>query len=216
MPDDGSPVRRAFTLVALGGLLITGAALAVRAVVSPKPAVEAEQSSRVDTDSPVHSASERTPLTQSQARPRETAAAALRAELPAPPKPEAASNAGVVDAGSTSAAAAPTPPSNSAIQAALKQTRIVMFATSWCPACERARGFLDANGLTRDERDVERDERARAELKRLTGEGSVPVFLVDGELVKGFSEKKMTRVLVASLERRLGFKGIRVRTAEGP
>jgi glutaredoxin len=90
-----------------------------------------------------------------------------------------------------------------------------MFATSWCSHCTRARGFLDANGLRREERDVDHDPRARAELKRLTGEASVPVFLVDGELVKGFSEKGMTRVLVASVEKRLGVRGIRVRTAEG-
>jgi glutaredoxin len=106
-------------------------------------------------------------------------------------------------------------PSNATIQAAFRSTRVVMFATSWCPHCSRAREYLSANGLAYEERDIERDERAKAELKRLTSKTSVPAFLIDGELVgPGFSPDRMSRALVGAVERRLGVSGIRVRTRE--
>jgi glutaredoxin 3 len=90
-----------------------------------------------------------------------------------------------------------------------------MFATTSCPVCTRARAFLNANGLRSEERDIDRDERARAELKRLTGKASVPTFLVDGVLVgPGFSESSLTRALVSSTEKRLGVRGLEVQTAQ--
>jgi glutaredoxin len=82
-----------------------------------------------------------------------------------------------------------------------------MFSTSWCGVCQRARAFFDTNGLRYTERDVDIDAAANAELRRLTGKGSVPAFLVDGKLVgPGFSEASLKHALVASVERRLGVK----------
>ena len=109
---------------------------------------------------------------------------------------------------------APEPPSGAAIQAALRATPIVMFSTTWCPVCDRARAFLDANGLSRNERDIDRDERARAELQRLTGKGSIPTFVVDGVLLMlGLSETSLMRAVVASVEKRLNYRGIELRPA---
>jgi glutaredoxin len=81
-----------------------------------------------------------------------------------------------------------------------------MFSTSWCGVCRQARAFFDANGLRPTERDIERDPAARAEIQRLTGKTAVPVFLVDGVLLAGFSEGSMKQTLVGSVERRLGVK----------
>ena len=215
--DAEAPARGALTLFAAGAVLIVVAALLIRVAVG-LPAAPVEPPSNGSGDPRFRSAGRVEPPSETPPRPNETDATARFVASPTP-VPEAASPSPVtVDAGSppTTVGASPTPPSNSAIQAALRQTRIVMYATSWCPHCTRARAFLEANGLTREEHDVDHDERARAELKRLTGKGSVPVFVVDGELVSGFNAERMTRVLVASVERRLGVKGLRVRTAEGP
>jgi glutaredoxin len=205
------------TLLAGGGVLIVAAAVVIRLVVG-LPAVEAEQVPAEAADARARSSGRAEPFDESVGRAIEPGAATRSVASPAPAPVTASPSPVAIDAGSPgkAAGASSTPPSNAAIQAAFKQTRIVMFATSWCGVCTRARSFLDANGLTREEHDVEHDQRARAELQRLTGKGSVPVFLVDGELVRGFSEESMTRVLVASVERRLGVKGIRVRTAEAP
>jgi glutaredoxin len=106
-------------------------------------------------------------------------------------------------------AVAPAPPSEAAIQSALRATSIVMFATDWCGHCKRARAFFDANGIQHVERDIDRDPRALAELKNLTGKAGIPVFLIDGVLVSGFGEGSMKRALLASVEKRLGVRGIR-------
>jgi glutaredoxin len=129
----------------------------------------------------------------------EAPAPEVTAETPAPP------------------AAPPSPPkpSSAEIQAALRATRVVMFGTSWCPHCTRARDFLSANGLSFEERDIDRDERAKAELKRLTGKSGVPAFLVDGNLVgPGFDKRRLMHALVASVEKRLGVRGLRVVTEQ--
>jgi glutaredoxin len=92
-----------------------------------------------------------------------------------------------------------------------------MFSTDWCGHCARARAFFDANGIQRVERDIDRDPRALAELKGLTGKASVPAFLVDGVLVgPGFSEGTMRRALVASVEKRLGVRGLRTQKDGAP
>jgi glutaredoxin len=194
-------------LVALVGLGLYAA--------RPKPSVRAEPS--FDSSAEVHGATAAQPPRVGESTPRRDVALPNRF-APAPvPTPEFRPNptTQTADAGTPPAVAAkaPEPPSNAAIQAAFRATPIVMFSTTWCPVCKRARAFLDANGLSRDERDIDHDERARAELKRLTGKGSIPTFVVDGVLLKpGFSEESLTRAIVSSVEKRLNFRGISVRT----
>jgi glutaredoxin len=217
-PADGaSSAKSALTLFAAGAVSIVVAALVLRAALGVSSSAPTERTSVEGAGVDVRAPARAEPLIERSERPSDRVAARFD-PTPAPAPSAAEPSPITVDAGAASATAGtpPAPPSNSAIQAALRQTRIVMFATAWCPVCTRARAFLDANGLTREEHDVDHDERARSELERLTGKGSIPVFLVDGELVRGFSEEGMTRVLVASVEKRLGVKGIRVRTAGAP
>jgi len=181
----------------------------------PKPSVRAEPG--FDSSAEVHGATAAQPPGLSAGpTPRRDVVAPNRF-APAPvrtPDFQPTPATQTADAGTPPAVAAKAqqPPSNAAIQAAFRATPIVMFSTTWCPVCQRARAFLDANGLSRDERDVDRDERANAELKRLTGKGSVPTFVVDGVLLKpGFSEESLTSAIVASVEKRLNFHGISVR-----
>ncbi|HEY3235945.1 MAG TPA: glutaredoxin family protein [Polyangiaceae bacterium] len=64
------------------------------------------------------------------------------------------------------------------------------------------------------ERDIDRDQEARVELKRRTGGSSIPTLEIDGELLQpGFSEQSVERALLASVERRLGVTGIRIQHA---
>jgi glutaredoxin len=87
-----------------------------------------------------------------------------------------------------------------------------MFSTDWCTVCQRARTFMDANGLRYSERDIDRDANAREELKRLTGKASIPTIEVDGQLLApGFSEQKIMAAVAASTKRRLGVEAIDVR-----
>lgn len=203
---------RMLGLLVSGVVLIAGGALAFKAVRG-KTVAQAEPSAVIAATNAalVEDAVTARPVVEP---PPVVGAVERFAPLPSPgPVVPERADAGTVPSGVV--ATGPPPPTDAAIQAALRATPIVMFATSWCPVCTRARAFLDANGLKSDERDIDRDERARAELKRLTGKASVPTFLVDGVLVgPGFSESNLTRALVQSTEERLGVRGLSVRTAE--
>jgi len=87
-----------------------------------------------------------------------------------------------------------------------------MFSTSWCPTCARARSFLQANGIRYTERDIDHDEAALEELKRRSGNTLIPTLDIDGKMLRpGFDSNAVASTLAASVERRLGVKGISVR-----
>jgi mycoredoxin len=101
------------------------------------------------------------------------------------------------------------PPSPEQIRATLLATPIAMYSATWCGVCRRAKAFLEANGLRYTERDIDANPATLAELKRRSGGGAVPVLEIDGTLLRpGFSERSVERALVASVERRLGVRGL--------
>ena len=92
-----------------------------------------------------------------------------------------------------------------------------MFSTSWCPVCARARQFFHANGLKFEDRDVDADPQASAELKRRSGGKAIPLIDIDGQQLRpGFSEQATMQAVAASVERRLGVSGIRLVPATVP
>ncbi|MEO8717509.1 MAG: glutaredoxin domain-containing protein [Burkholderiales bacterium] len=64
---------------------------------------------------------------------------------------------------------------------------VVMYATSWCPYCAKARAYFARSGIAYVEHDVEKSANASAEFKRLGGRG-VPLIVVGREQMDGFSE----------------------------
>jgi glutaredoxin len=60
--------------------------------------------------------------------------------------------------------------------------------------CNRTKEFLSRKGLVFEERDVSKDEAALDELQK-RGLMTTPVVLIDGEVIVGFDEKKLTTVL---------------------
>ncbi|HZT70936.1 MAG TPA: glutaredoxin family protein [Terriglobia bacterium] len=60
--------------------------------------------------------------------------------------------------------------------------------------CNRTKEFLSQHGITFEERDVTRDEKALAELQRRSLM-TTPVTLVDDQVVVGFDTEKLARLL---------------------
>jgi glutaredoxin-like YruB-family protein len=81
--------------------------------------------------------------------------------------------------------------------AAAPAPRVVMYATSWCPYCEKARVLFRSQGVTFTEHDIEKSAEARAEHKRLGGRG-VPLIVVGDKTLKGFNEQKIRAALAGS------------------
>jgi glutaredoxin len=71
--------------------------------------------------------------------------------------------------------------------------RVVMYSTSWCGHCKRARRYFQANGIGFDEYDVETSAKGKRDYSRL-GAGGVPVILVGDQRLNGFSPAAFERV----------------------
>jgi glutaredoxin len=71
---------------------------------------------------------------------------------------------------------------------------IVMYATSWCPYCTKAREYFAKSGIAYIEHDVEKSASANAEFKRLGGRG-VPLIVVGREKMSGFSEQAFEHLM---------------------
>ena len=65
----------------------------------------------------------------------------------------------------------------------VKQERVVLYSTSWCPYCRKARAYLNRNGITFTEYDIEKDVTAKRNYDSAGGRG-VP-FLVKGNKAQG-------------------------------
>lgn len=107
---------------------------------------------------------------------------------PAPPPPPVAS--------------AP-PPTRAEMHAALQQVSIEMYATSWCPVCQKARAWLTANQIPFTEYDVDHDDAAKRRQLLLNPKGSVPTIDVDGQVMIGFGERGMGDMIQRAVDRRV-------------
>jgi glutaredoxin 3 len=64
--------------------------------------------------------------------------------------------------------------------------RLVMYSLATCPTCVAAREEMRAAGTEYEERVVDAEPRWRAEVLRLTGQRTVPVFVLGDKVVVGF------------------------------
>jgi len=62
---------------------------------------------------------------------------------------------------------------------------VVMYTTSWCPYCERARKLFAAKNVTIEEVDVESAPEKRAEMRNRSGRTSVPQIFIGDQHVGG-------------------------------
>jgi len=72
---------------------------------------------------------------------------------------------------------------------------VVMYATSWCPYCAKARAYFARTGIAYVEHDIERSAAAKAEFKRVGGRG-VPLIFIGKEKMSGFNELAFESLLV--------------------
>ena len=74
---------------------------------------------------------------------------------------------------------------------------VVMYTTSWCGYCAKARQILNKQGVSFVALDIEQSADANAEMKSLGGYG-VPVLVINGEVIKGFDQQRIQK-LISSL-----------------
>ena len=80
-----------------------------------------------------------------------------------------------------------------------RDIRVVMYMTSWCPYCTKARNFLRSLDVNLVEYDIEKDKSKREEmLSKSGGSTGVPFIDVEGMLIRGYNPD----ALRSAIERR--------------
>ena len=96
---------------------------------------------------------------------------------------------------SNSYTAAPAPTSSQAAQTESNSgeaPKVVLYGTTWCGYCKKAKAYFRANNIAFTEYDVEKSSSAKRDFKRMGG-GGVPLILVGDKRIRGFSQKKFAQ-----------------------
>lgn len=73
--------------------------------------------------------------------------------------------------------------------------KVKIYSTPECPYCNRAKALLKANAIDYDEVDVSINDENLEEMKKVSGQMSVPVIVVDKEVLLGFDKEKLEEAL---------------------
>ena len=67
---------------------------------------------------------------------------------------------------------------------------VVLYTTSWCPYCTRARALFTAKGVAFTDIDIEATPGARQQMQARSGRTSVPQIFVGDRHLGGFDDTK--------------------------
>ena len=77
----------------------------------------------------------------------------------------------------------------------MAEKKILVYSTSTCPHCKRAKEYLTGKGISYEEINVALDRDKAKEMIEKSGQMSVPVIIVNGEVIIGFNQSKLDSVL---------------------
>jgi glutaredoxin-like YruB-family protein len=73
--------------------------------------------------------------------------------------------------------------------------KVVIYSTPTCPYCKRAKDYLSRKGISFVDRNVAQDRDAAKEMIQKSGQMGVPVIAIDGEVVVGFNQTLLDKLL---------------------
>ena len=73
--------------------------------------------------------------------------------------------------------------------------KIMVYSTSTCPFCIKAKQFLKDNNIEFEDIDVAADQSKAEEMVQKSGQMGVPVLDIDGEIITGFDKEKIVQAL---------------------
>ena len=74
--------------------------------------------------------------------------------------------------------------------------QVVIYSTPTCPYCKRAKEYFSRKGIPYIERNVAMDRDAAKEMIKKSGQMGVPVILINGEVIIGFSQTQLDKLLL--------------------
>lgn len=72
---------------------------------------------------------------------------------------------------------------------------VKIFTTPTCSYCKMAKEFFKEHGITYQEVDVTKDQVALKDMANRSGQMGVPVIDIDGQIVVGFDQERLTELL---------------------
>ncbi len=72
---------------------------------------------------------------------------------------------------------------------------IKIYSTSWCPACVKAKKYLNMKGIEFQEINVADKHEDRNEVQAVSGQRTVPVLDIHGKVIVGFDKKAIDEAL---------------------
>ena len=73
--------------------------------------------------------------------------------------------------------------------------KVIVYSTSGCSYCVRAKQFLQENNIIFENFDISSDQQKTQEMIQKSGQMGVPVLDIDGEIIVGFDKEKIKKVL---------------------
>ncbi len=74
-------------------------------------------------------------------------------------------------------------------------SKVVLFSTSMCSWCRRAKRYFKEHRVPFKEVDVESDPKAARDIVRKTGQTGVPVIKIGNRWIVGFDKERIAREL---------------------
>ena len=73
--------------------------------------------------------------------------------------------------------------------------KVTLYTSPTCVFCPALKQLLDKRQVEYEEIDIYQDDEAVEDMKRISGQMSVPVTLIDDEVIVGFNKKKLIEAL---------------------
>jgi len=73
--------------------------------------------------------------------------------------------------------------------------KVTIFSSPTCSYCKMTKEFLNEKNIPFTDIDVTKDEKARDDMIKKTGQMGVPVVDIDGEIIIGFNKDKISSAL---------------------
>lgn len=73
--------------------------------------------------------------------------------------------------------------------------KVKIYTIPTCPWCMKTKEFLKANKIKFEDINVASNQKSAKEIINRSGQTSVPVIDIDGNLILGFDEKKLKKAL---------------------
>lgn len=73
--------------------------------------------------------------------------------------------------------------------------KITIYTTPTCSYCKMTKAFFKEHDVQYEEHDVSQDMEAQEKMLKLSGQMGVPVIDVDGTIIIGFNQTKLTELI---------------------